>query len=177
MSTKPAKKPLPKIKRHTGAYIFTGVAVIIVAFGSFAAVSNHLFSSEKNVGAETLGATSSATKAYELTVNDVTTSEEAETPDGYVRTQVEISIKNNSDNDLLIAPLLQMHLVDQLGGIYDMTAEYNGNETVGGPVPSGQQFNGKIDFNIPKNTTIKSFTFQADSASAVDTVELNKLIQ
>jgi hypothetical protein len=66
-----------------------------------------------------------------------------------------------------------MHLVDKVGMMYSMTADYAGDQIIGGPLKNNEVFTADIDFNLPESSTPQDFIFQLDDKSDIQTATIN----
>ena len=174
---KPAKNTPPKIQKRTGSYIFGSIVLVILVVGILALLSNQSFSAKKTVtnpdyGTKVLGADTTSDK-YKLKVNHFETLQASEAGSNQYRVRVNVSITNTSNGERQISPLLQMHILDQSGTPYDMTADYQKDQIIGGPLSSVSTFNGDIDFNMPQTQKPQTFTFQLEENSKKQSFTLN----
>ena len=77
------------------------------------------------------------------------------------RVTANVSITNNSNQELQISPGLQIQLADRNNNYYSMTADYLPKSVVlGGPLSPGATWTKPIDFNIPAGRTPIKLVFQ-----------------
>lgn len=162
--------------RHSGK-IVAGVfaaALIAISFGAYLS-NNRLSSNQRSTDTaseQTLGTSTTpiTNQNYTVSISDIRSAPASEA--NLTRWTATVSIYNPSVDILEISPLLQMHLVDESGTKYNMTAEFNQDMVFGGPLASGDNYRQELDFNVPKGIKPVFFTFQLNQSSPVESFPL-----
>jgi hypothetical protein len=154
-----------------GALLISGFFLTIIANG---AIKDPFYLYEKAANKKLAQATETKTAGvlgvqttnpgYVLTV-DATKIKDASDSDDLKHIAVNLTLVNTGDHVLQVSPLLQMHLQNDKGGLYQVDGSSSENDELGGPVPVGATVKGTVNFAVPKSARINKFAFQLDDRS------------